>query len=73
MVVGLEEGEVIESDLDLPLSCIVCFVLLCLEETAATGVATAAESAEISISLTVSAPEKAAAAHAMVEFASPLF
>ena len=46
--------------------------MLCLE-TAATGVATAAESAEISISLTVSAPEKAAAAHAMVEFASPLF
>ena len=54
LVVGLEEGEVIESDLDLPLSCIVCFVLLCLEETAAT-VATAAESAEIAISLTVSA------------------
>ena len=53
LVVGLEEGEVIESDLDLPLSCIVCFVLLCLEETAATGVATAAESAEIAISLTV--------------------
>ena len=55
LVVGLEEGEVIESDLDLPLSCIVCFVLLCLEETAAMGVATAAESAEIAISLTVSA------------------
>ena len=54
-LVGLEEGEVIERDLDLPLSCIVCFVLLCLEETAATGVATAAESAEIAISLTVSA------------------
>ena len=54
-LVGLEEGEVIERDLDLPLSCIVCFVLLCLEETAATGAATAAGSAEIAISLTVSA------------------
>ena len=51
LLVGLEEGEVIERDLDLPLSCIVCFVLLCLEETAAS----AAESAEIAISLTVSA------------------
>ena len=55
LLVGLEEGEVIERDLDLPLSCIVCFALLCLEETATTGVATAAESAEIAISLTVSA------------------
>ena len=44
-LVGLGEGEVIERDLDLPLSCIVCFVLLCLEETAAT----AAETAEIAI------------------------
>jgi len=55
LLVGLEEGEVIERDLDLPLSCIVCFVLLCLEETAAT----AAESAEIAISLTVSAATSA--------------
>jgi len=31
LLVGLEEGEVIDRDLDLPLSCIVCFVLLCLE------------------------------------------
>ena len=52
-LVGLGEGEVI--DLDLSLSCIVCFVLLCLEETAAT----AAESAEIAISLTVSAATSA--------------
>ena len=50
-LVGLGEGEVIERGLDLSLSCIVCFVSLCLEETAAT----AAESAEIAISLTVSA------------------
>ena len=28
-LVGLGEGEVIERDLDLSLSCIVCFVLLC--------------------------------------------
>ena len=55
LLVGLEEGEIIERDLGLPLSCIVCFALLCLEETATTGVATAAESAEIAISLTVSA------------------
>ena len=54
LLVGLEEGEIIERDLDLPLSCIVCFALLCLEETAATGVATAAGSAEMAISLTVS-------------------
>ena len=54
-LVGLGEGEVIKRDLDLPLSCIVCFVLLCLEETAAT----AAESAEIAISLTVSAATSA--------------
>ena len=54
-LVGLGEGEVIERDLDLPLSCIVWFVLLCLEETAAT----AAESAEIAISLTVSAATSA--------------
>ena len=55
LLVGLEEGEIIERDVDLPLSCIVWFALLRLEETAATGVATAAESAEIVISLTVSA------------------
>ena len=55
LLVGLEEGEIIERDFGLPLSCIVCFALLCLEETATTGVATAAESAEIAISLTVSA------------------
>ena len=41
--------------MDLPLSCIVCCALLCLEETAATGVATATESAEIVTSSTVSA------------------
>ena len=51
-LVGLGEGEVIERDLDLSLSCIVCFVLLCLEETAATAAESAATSA---ISLTVSA------------------
>ena len=55
LLVGLEEGEIIERDFGLPLSCIVCFALLCLEETATMGVATAAESAEIAISLTVSA------------------
>ena len=54
LLVGLEEGEIMR-DFGLPLSCIVCFALLCLEETATTGVATAAESAEIAISLTVSA------------------
>ena len=53
-MVGLQEGEIIERDVDLPLSCIVCCALLFLEETAATGVATAAESAEIATSLTVS-------------------
>ena len=55
-LVGLGEGEVIERDLDLPLSCIVCFVLLCLEETAATAAESAATSA---ISLTVSAATSA--------------
>ena len=55
LLVGLEEGEIIERDFGLPLSCIVCFALLCLEETAATGVATATESAEIVTSSTVSA------------------
>ena len=55
LLVGLEEGEIIERDFGLPLSCIVCFALLCLEETAAT----AAESAEIAISLTVSAATSA--------------
>ena len=58
-LVGLEEGEVIERDFDLPLSCIVWFALLRLEETAATGVATAAESAETAISLTVLAATSA--------------
>ena len=28
LLVGLEEGEMIERDMDLPLSCIVCFALL---------------------------------------------
>ena len=54
-MVGLEGGEIIKRDVDLPLSCILCFALLCLKETAETGVATAAESAETVISLTVSA------------------
>ena len=53
MLVGLEEGEIIERDVYLPFSCIVCFALLCLGETAATEVATTAESAETVISLTV--------------------
>ena len=45
--------------MDLPLSCIVCCALVCLEATAATGVATATESAEMATSLTVSAATSA--------------
>ena len=43
----------------LPLSCIVCRGLLCLEETAAMGTSTASESAEFATSLAVSAATSA--------------
>ena len=55
LLVGWEEGKIIERDVDLPLCCNVCCALLCLEEIAAMGVATATESAEITTSLTMSA------------------
>ena len=59
LLVKLLEGKIIVRDVALPLSCIVCFVLLCLEETVATGTATAAESADIATSLPVSAATSA--------------